>query len=248
MGQRRASARCSTCRWRGRAGGSRWHRAPATSSAASACWNSSTSATASSRRRNRRWTACAPVPVVGWVDGREGGRKPIARLRSAGLMGLIRFASLNPPYTINAIGVISAASSAARATVSAERNVDRARIFVSFADEDRARAMELVRWLNDGGWHVVADDRHAFAASDSWTPSKRLNSCDVILCVITPGWLVSNYCHLEYSYCAKLGKFVLPVICELSDVGLLPPAIRALPRVDLTQNRMVDYLALKEVL
>ena len=132
--------------------------------------------------------------------------------------------------------------------MSPELHIGRARLYVSFADEDRARAMELVRWLNDGGWHVVADDRHAFAASDSWTPSKRLNSCDVILCVITPGWLVSNYCHLEYSYCAKLGKFVLPVICELSDVGLLPPAIRALPRVDLTQNRMVDYLALKEVL
>jgi hypothetical protein len=132
--------------------------------------------------------------------------------------------------------------------MSAELHIGRARIFVSFADEDRARAMELVRWLNDSGWHVVADDRHAFAAGDSWTPSKRLNSCDVILCVITPGWLVSNYCHLEYSYCAKRGKFVLPVICDLSDVGLLPPAIRALPRVDLTRNRMVDFLALKEVL
>jgi hypothetical protein len=75
-----------------------------------------------------------------------------------------------------------------------------------------------------------------------------LNSCDVILCVITPGWLVSTFCHREFSYCAKRGKFVLPVLCELTDVALLPEGIRALPRVDLTQGRMVDYLALKEVL
>ena len=131
--------------------------------------------------------------------------------------------------------------------MSPKPHLDRARIFVSFADEDRTRAMELVRWLNDSGWHVVADDRHAFAAG-TWSPSRRLDTCDIILCVITPGWLVSKFCHHEYSYCAKRGKFVLPVICELSDVGLLPDAVRALPRVDLTRNRMVDYLALKEVL
>jgi TIR domain len=132
--------------------------------------------------------------------------------------------------------------------MSAEHPIGRARIYVSFADEDRARAMDLVRWLNDSGWHVTADDRHGFSLSDRWLPPQRLETCDVILCVITPGWLVSKYCHQEYSYCAKRGRFVLPVLCELPDVNLLPPAIRALPRIDLRQNRMVDYLALREVL
>jgi TIR domain len=128
--------------------------------------------------------------------------------------------------------------------------VGRARIYLSFADEDRPRLMELVRWLNDGGWQVRADDRHAFPAGDDWgrAAAKRLNGCDVILCVITPGWLVSTYCHREYSYCAKRGKFVLPLLWELADVDLLPEPMRALPRVDLTGRRMVDYLALKEVL
>jgi hypothetical protein len=132
--------------------------------------------------------------------------------------------------------------------MSAELNAGRARLYVSFADEDRARAMELVRWLNDSGWHVVADDRHSFAPGETWSPPRRLSACDVVVCVITPGWLVSSYCHHEFSYCAKRGKFVLPVICELSDLNMLPKAIRALPRIDLTRNRMIDYLALKEVL
>jgi hypothetical protein len=132
--------------------------------------------------------------------------------------------------------------------MSAEPVADRARIYVSFADEDRARAMDLVRWLNDSGWHVAADDRHAFAPGETWSPPPHLGACDVILCVITPGWLVSSYCHHEFAYCAKRGKFVLPVICELFDLSVLPRAIGALPRVDLTRNRMVDYLALKEVL
>ena len=127
------------------------------------------------------------------------------------------------------------------------RKLDRASIYVSFADEDRARAMELVRWLNDSGWHVAADDRHSFDVGE-WSPSRRLQDCDVVLCVITPGWLVSSYCHREFAWCAKRGKFVVPVICELSDMGLLPPAIRALPRVDLTGGGMVDYLALRQVL
>jgi TIR domain len=130
-----------------------------------------------------------------------------------------------------------------------ELHEDRARLYLSFADEDRPRAMELVRWLNDSGWRVAADDRHAFAGDrKTWAPSRRLDACDVMLCVITPGWLVSDFCHREFAYCAKRGKFVLPVICEPFDLALLPAAIRALPRVDLTQNRMIDYLALKEVL
>jgi hypothetical protein len=132
--------------------------------------------------------------------------------------------------------------------MSAEPIADRARIYVSFADEDRARAMDLVRWLNDSGWHVAADDRHAFAPGETWSPPPRLSACDVILCVITPGWLVSSYCHHEFAYCAKRGKFLLPAICELFDLSVLPQAIGALPRIDLTRNRMIDYLALKEVL
>ena len=129
-------------------------------------------------------------------------------------------------------------------------NADRASIYLSFADEDRPRVMQLARWLNDGGWEVRADDRHAFAAGEDWgrAAAKRLNSCDIILCVITPGWLVSTYCHREYTYCAKRGKFVLPVLYEVTDLALLPEGIRALPRVDLTQGRMADYLALKDVL
>jgi TIR domain len=130
----------------------------------------------------------------------------------------------------------------------AEPNADRARIYVSFADEDRARAMELVRWLNDSGWQVAADDRHAFAPGEIWSPPPRLSACDVILCVITPGWLVSTYCHHEFAYCAKRGKFTLPVVCEPFDLGVLPQAVRALPRIDLTRHRMIDYLALKEAL
>jgi hypothetical protein len=129
-----------------------------------------------------------------------------------------------------------------------EPHADRARIYVSFADEDRPRAMELVRWLNDSGWRVTADDRHGFSAGERWSPSPRLEFCDVILCVITPGWLASEFCRHEYSYCAKRGRFILPVICELSDIGRLPQALRVLPRVDLTQGRMIDYLALKQVL
>jgi hypothetical protein len=132
--------------------------------------------------------------------------------------------------------------------VSAQHNVDRARIFVSFAGEDRARAMELVRWLNDGGWHVVADDRHSFAVPEGSIASARLDSCDVVLCMVTPRWLGSDSCRREFSYCAKRGKFILPVICEPIDLGMLPPAVRALPRVDLRNNRLIDYLALKESL
>ena len=132
--------------------------------------------------------------------------------------------------------------------MSAELHPLRARIYVSFADEDRTRAMALVRWLNDGGWHVLADDRHAFPAASRRAPPRQIDRADIVLCVVTPGWLVSRYCHQEFSYSAKQGRFVLPVVCEAFDLGLLPPAVRVLPRVDLTQNRMVDYLDLKKVL
>jgi hypothetical protein len=129
-------------------------------------------------------------------------------------------------------------------------NTDRARIYVSYADEDRQYAMSVVRWLNDSGWYVRADDRHAFATGQDWARAAagKIETCDLVLALITPGWLVSKYCHYEYSYCAKRGKFLLPAICELNDVGLLPEGMQALPRVDLRRNRMVDFLQLKEVL
>ena len=134
--------------------------------------------------------------------------------------------------------------------MSPEPNVDRARIYVSYADEDRPYAMSVVRWLNDGGWYVRADDRHAFATGQDWARAAagKIETCDLVLCLVTPGWLISKFCHYEYSYCAKRGKFVLPAICELADIRLLPEGMQALPRVDLTRNRMVDYLQLKEVL
>ena len=129
-------------------------------------------------------------------------------------------------------------------------HADRARIYLSFADDDRPRVMGLLRWLNDSGWSVSADDRHAFAAGDDWKAAAtgKLDTCDVVLCVVTLGWLVSDSCRFEFSYCAKQGKFVLPVICDPSVMDVLPPALRVLPRVDLTRNRMIDYLALKDTL
>jgi hypothetical protein len=131
-----------------------------------------------------------------------------------------------------------------------EPNAGRARIYISFASSDRAHVMALVRWLNDSGWQVRADDRHSFAADEDWAKAaaRRLDSCDVVLCVITAGWLASDFCRFEFSYCAKRGKFVVPVIYEPADVGMLPPAMRALPSVDLTRNRLLDYLVLKETL
>ena len=75
-----------------------------------------------------------------------------------------------------------------------------------------------------------------------------MNSSAVILCAITPRWLESDFCRLEFSYGAKRGKFILPVICEPTHVGSLPEGMRALPRIDLTRNRLLDYLALKETL
>jgi hypothetical protein len=126
-------------------------------------------------------------------------------------------------------------------------HTDRARIYVSFADDDRSRAMELVRWLNDSGWSVSADDRHAFAAGDEVVTGK-LDTSDVVVCVITLGWLVSESCRFELSYCTRRGKLVLPVICDPWVMDVLPAALQALPRVDLTQNRLIDYLTLKDTL
>jgi hypothetical protein len=134
--------------------------------------------------------------------------------------------------------------------MSAPQHPDRARIYVSFAEPDRPRVMQLVRWLNDSGWYVRADDRHAFPGGDDWKWSAaiRLDACDVALCVVTTAWLVSDSCRFEFSYSAKRGKFVLPVLCEPGLADVLPPALRALPRVDLSEGRMVDYLVLKDTL
>ena len=127
---------------------------------------------------------------------------------------------------------------------------DRARIYLSFADADRPRVMELVRWLNDSGWQVHADHRHAFPADDDWTWARpiSLDASEVVLCVITSAWLASDWCRFESTRAAKQGKFIVLVICETLVAKVLPPALRGLPLVDLTQGRLIDYLKLKDAL
>jgi hypothetical protein len=126
-------------------------------------------------------------------------------------------------------------------------NDHRARIYVSFADEDRVRAMELVRWLNDCGWRVMAGERHAFPPAAAH-PSPQLDACDLVLCVVTPGWLVSSHCHRELAHARARGKLILPVVCERTAFVLLPPELAELPRIDLTEGGLIDYLALKDAL
>jgi len=46
----------------------------------------------------------------------------------------------------------------------------------------------------------------------------------------------------------QAGKIRFAGHLDLSDVGLLPGPVQMLPRVDLTRNHIIDYLALREVL
>src|SRR6478735_125768 len=75
----RASARCWTCRWRGRGVGSKWRRVRPTSNAVSACSSSSTSGIASSRRHSKgsRVRAMTPEQVT-LVQQTFGQVAPIA--------------------------------------------------------------------------------------------------------------------------------------------------------------------------
>jgi Novel STAND NTPase 1/TIR domain/WD domain, G-beta repeat len=103
-----------------------------------------------------------------------------------------------------------------------------ARIFLSHNSKDALEAVALKRWLADNGWDDVfldIDARDGLSPGERWKDALRsaADRCEAVLCLVSPTWLASAECKLEFRYAETLRKQVFLAIIKPCDGQDLPP-------------------------
>ena len=103
-----------------------------------------------------------------------------------------------------------------------------ARIFLSHNSKDALEAVALKRWLADNGWDDVfldIDARDGLSPGERWKDALRsaADRCEAVLCLVSPTWLASAECKLEFRYAETLRKQVFLAIIKPCDPQDLPP-------------------------
>jgi len=103
-----------------------------------------------------------------------------------------------------------------------------ARIFLSHNSKDALEAVALKRWLADNGWDDVfldIDAREGLSPGERWKDALRsaADRCEAVLCLVSPTWLASAECKLEFRYAETLRKQLFLAIIKPCDPQDLPP-------------------------
>jgi len=90
-----------------------------------------------------------------------------------------------------------------------------ARVFISYASVDLARAGEVHSWLVDAGHGVFFDQdlRDGIVVGERWRQRlyERLRWADAVACVVTPAFAVSPWCAAEVATAQERGSRLLPL-------------------------------------
>ncbi|MCB9451143.1 MAG: toll/interleukin-1 receptor domain-containing protein [Anaerolineaceae bacterium] len=107
------------------------------------------------------------------------------------------------------------------------------RIFISYRKTNRNRVDDITQVLTSMG-HTVNFDQDILQGQHWWDVIiEQIQKADLIIAMISPGYLQSQPCHLEYMYATALNKRILPVEIE-------PVNYRQIP-VELQKIQMVDF-------
>jgi WD40 repeat protein/energy-coupling factor transporter ATP-binding protein EcfA2 len=124
-----------------------------------------------------------------------------------------------------------------------------ARVFVSYASEDRECAGQLRRWLVAEGHEVFVyqDLRDGILVGDDWDKRlhERLRWADVVVCVVSSAAVASPWCLAEVGIALSRGSRLVPVQAES---GVNHPLLRSVQYADLSVDSTVGRAALIEAL
>jgi WD40 repeat protein len=124
-----------------------------------------------------------------------------------------------------------------------------ARVFLSYASEDRQRAGQLHQWLVADGHEVFWDQglRNGIEVGEEWDKRlhERLRWADAVVCVVTSASVNSTWCTAEISIALSRGSRLLPVRAES---GVDHPLLRSAQYADLTRDPDAARAALVETL
>jgi formylglycine-generating enzyme required for sulfatase activity len=86
-------------------------------------------------------------------------------------------------------------------------------LFVSHSSKDDALAGELETWLRANGFTDLFIDHQYIIGGAKWREELRASAgaCRVVVCLVTPNWLISNECFNEYRAAWYMGKRIIPL-------------------------------------
>ena len=124
-----------------------------------------------------------------------------------------------------------------------------ARIFISHSSRNNDRAKEVSGWLAANGWDDIfldLDPERGIAPGERWKEAlqKAAQRCEVVLALISPEWLASDWCRPELNTAQLMGKkiIVLLIGSKSSDI---PGDLKDAQYVDLIHDPDA-YTRLKE--
>jgi hypothetical protein len=97
-----------------------------------------------------------------------------------------------------------------------------AAIFISHSSRDNELAAEMKAWLDQQGYEQVFldfDKHSGLQAGAQWERElyEKVARCHAVILILTPNWLDSKWCFVEFAQARALGKIIFPVV--LSPLG-----------------------------
>ena len=113
-------------------------------------------------------------------------------------------------------------------------------IFISHSSQDREVSDQVKGSLEDAGYQYIFldfDKKTGIGAGENWENKlyDELRRCHAVVLVLTPNWIASKWCFVEYAQARALGKIILPIQCEPLGERVLPE-IQALDLVDFNDH------------
>jgi tetratricopeptide (TPR) repeat protein len=97
-----------------------------------------------------------------------------------------------------------------------------AAIFISHSSRDNELAAQMKAWLDQQGYEQVFldfDKHSGLQAGEHWERElyEKIARCHAVILILTPNWLDSKWCFVEFAQARALGKIIFPVV--LSPLG-----------------------------
>src|SRR5688572_17584520 len=92
-----------------------------------------------------------------------------------------------------------------------------ARVFISHSSHDNNQAAEIKKHLGTEGIDTVfldIDEHSGIQPGADWERKlyQEIDSAHAVVLVLTPHWLESKWCFVEFAQARALGKAIFPVI------------------------------------
>lgn len=116
-------------------------------------------------------------------------------------------------------------------------------VFLAHADEDAAVADQVRRSLMRHGITVWLSQRDIATGTAFQTAINRgIEEADNIVYLLSPEGLASRYCQQELDYAVSLNKRLIPLLVKSVQPEQMPPILRGIQYIDLTDNiSALDY-------